>query len=270
MNYRRPIVCHPLPLRHGEGFAAIPLKWIRRHDERALIFQLICDRRLFGCVYDLLQGDYFQSMPPESGVFLTPLAITSTIVPGAIRPGDIDILVIPYEGDEIILERTVAIEVKVVRGSFANQGKSPNEFGFSQSHELLNLGFPYVALVHLIVSDQSPPASWKKLVKGTVATGDQVVDLHDAMVDTLPSTLIDRCYGRLLAHSNDDRLGLVSAYLGDVRDARRGTWFPSGREALFNPQCRLETLKGVAHYFERNPGSFLPTPRHSSDRIARA
>ena len=80
----------------------------------------------------------------------------SLLKPAVRFPGDIDILIVPYENDFLQLDRVLAIEVKVVRASFEKQGRSPNDFGISQTKALLRAGFPYCAVAHLIVSDESP------------------------------------------------------------------------------------------------------------------
>lgn len=269
MNYRRPITGNPIIARSGEPICAIDKRWFERHDERALIIQFICDRRLFGDAYRRLQGDYFWNMPPESGVLVAPLRVTAEIFPGEIRPGDIDILLLPYEGDEIVLDRAMALEVKVVRASFDDQGKSPNQFGFTQAESLLRLGFPYVGVVHLIVADQSPPLEWRQMMQAKVMEDDKVGDFQDIVVDTLPSKLIERCFGRLLARRTNDQIGLISAFVGDIDDPKRGMWCPQGQEARLNSNLRQEALDRLAAYLHKNTHLFLATPRHDSDRWAK-
>jgi hypothetical protein len=123
---------------------------------------------LFGHAYRALQADYFDEMLLDAGVFIAPLILTHKIFPGMHRPGDIDLLVIPYEGGHLVLERTLAIEFKVIRASFARQGKSPNDFGYSQAAALLDLGIPYVAVGHFITSDSSPRELWHQVMRGEI------------------------------------------------------------------------------------------------------
>jgi hypothetical protein len=66
----------------------------------------------------------------------------------------------------------MAIEVKAIRASFAKQGRSPNEYGFSQAAALIAIGFPYVTVAHLIVSDRSPRSAWRKMMGAVVLNSD--------------------------------------------------------------------------------------------------
>jgi hypothetical protein len=228
--------------------------------------RLVAHRRLFGGVYAGLVPDYFWSMPRESGVFIQLFAPTKNVCPGASRPGDIDMMIVPYEGDELILEQTLAVEVKVVRASFARQGKSPNEYGFSQARALLNLGFPQVAVAHLIVSDGSPPHAWRETMAVTVLDNEgHVSQPRTEIVDHLPMDLIHRAFGRLQRASSDDEIGLVAAYvrhrdsLVDPRET--GIWTAEHRPARANPRPNDELLNSIAEYFEAKPTWWFDTPR---------
>ena len=204
---------HPRRAMDGEAGYWVPARWMVENREAALVLALICHRKLFGEVYLGLQPDYFWEMPHDSGVLCCPFIATSKVAPYAIRPGDIDLLIVPYERDELILERIVACEVKIVRASFANQGRSPNDFGRSQASASVELGFPYVALVHLVVSDASPKSAWRRSWALKMAEDDRVIPLGTRLKDLLPSDLIRRAYGRLVANADDD-LGLAAVYAG--------------------------------------------------------
>jgi hypothetical protein len=116
-------------------FCVMPSSFVQRGAEETLIVSFMCDRKLFGLTYRRVKPDYTDQMPLGSGVFIAPLVQTKDILQRAERPGDIDLLVIPYEGGELVLERVLAIEAKAVRARFSRQGKSPNEFGsFKRSH----------------------------------------------------------------------------------------------------------------------------------------
>jgi hypothetical protein len=257
------IIQRPPKRLGGDVVYAIPLAEVVRKTEPALIAQFICNRQLFGRVYRPLQSDYFDHMPQDSGIFIFPLVITQAIFPAAIRPGDIDILVIPYHRDELILDQILAIEVKVLRASFQKQGKSPNEYGFSQASSLLELGFPYVAVLHLITSDKSPPEAWGEAYftrildrEGRVATPRKIE------TDLLPSHLIERAYGRLIKNSTRSEIGLVAAYVGDA-SKNDGEWMPYGKEALRNSLRKSQTEQAVAEYFHKHALEALDTPRNN-------
>lgn len=213
--------------------------------------------------YRRVQPDYFDRMPRDSGVLICPLVNTGAILPSAVRPGDIDILIIPYENDELILHRVVAVEAKALRVQFVRQGKSPNQFGFSQASSLLELGFPYVAVAHLIVSDQSPPEHWREMsVARTIDEFGRIELLGKQTMDMMPAALIERALGRLQNNCCAPELGLISAYL-DWRFSTKGhsVWHPDGRAASLNRKVSLATLEAVASFYEENALKFLDTPR---------
>lgn len=252
----------------GKMYCMVPQSHAHRRAEEVLIVSFMCDRKLFGLAYWEVQPEYFDGMPRQSGVFIAPLVQTNQIIGHAQRPGDIDLLVIPYEMDELVLDRVLVMEVKAVRATFARQGKSPNEFGFSQAHGLLELGFPYVAVAHLIISDISPQEHWQEMMTAKILDDEGRVErLGSERMDRLPDTLTERSFGRLIKHRSVDYVGLVSAYIyspifGNCDPNRRMLHFPSGRPAGLNPRVDVRTLDAVAAYFEEHHSIFLDTPRY--------
>lgn len=268
-SFRQSITIRPRAPRHGDVSFMLAKNLVHNFREEALSIGLISRRQLFGYVYSRLQPRYFYEMPRKSGVFIKPLVKTEDIIPGAIRPGDIDLLVIPYEGPQLILERTLAIEIKAIRASFDRQGKSPNDFGYSQAAGLLKLGFPFVAIVHLVVSDQSPESAWRNIKAATILDEEgRVGQIEDIRADMLPSDLIDRGYGRLSKNCLTPEIGLACAYVGEYNQIAsdvsedRGYWIPRGRAATFNECTSITTLQSVEQYFNTHVSTFLDNPRY--------
>lgn len=257
------------PPKIGAGQAAyyIPNRYIEKRDEIALTMLFVAKRQLFGMAYSGLQPGYFWSMPRDSGVYVGLALPTRFFTTEVTRPGDVDLLVIPYEGDKLIVHRTLAIEIKAVRASFHRQGKSPNEFGFTQAGGLQAIGFPYVAVAHLIVSDASPQVAWREIGVARIIGDDGAAEMLDPIqTDCLPIDLMERSFGRILKQSPDADLGLVAAYIQTPDQLRRGGldfWHPDTRHANFNPKTRQETLQRIADFFESYPEHFLDNPRHS-------
>lgn len=149
-------------------------------------------------------------------------------------------------------------KTKAVRAKFSKQGKSPNEYGFSQAKAVLAHGFPYSAVGHLITSDGSPEDSWRKILVTRVLDAEGGVEIPtETLADMLPSALIDRSFGRLNANCDQDSLGLFAAYIAD-----EGIWFPSARPAKRNPSASQMTLDAIALYYERNYKRFIDTPKY--------
>lgn len=259
MTCRKPILQFPPDSRPGEPLFLMPAGAVEKHDERCVTYAWLSNRGLFGEVYRRLLPDYFDAMPQDSGVVIGSFIPTGEVLPGLTFPGDIDALVIPYEGDDLVLSHTLAIEIKVIRASFARQGKSPNQFGFSQAGALLDAGFPHAAVGHLIVSDRSPEHAWREVGMTTVLNADTGAcePVRSVKHDMLPADLLQRSHGRLKHNCPNPLLGHFSAYLSGA-----GLWFPEGVRASANPHMRDEVLEGIYACYQRHHRHFLRTRRY--------
>lgn len=254
----------PKLLAAGETAFFTPQSWIEKRSETAMLLTLIADRNHFGLIYSGLQPEYFDEMPEKSGVFAVPLVPIGLVSPGATFPGGIDVLIVPYENDELVLDRLLALEIKVVRASFAKQGKSPNDFGKSQVRGLLEVGAPYAALVHLIVSDQSPKWAWREMGIARIIDSNGTAEILPAeRLDLLPMALIERAFGRLQQLRGDDPFGVAAAYIFDPNswDEPPGRWFPETLPAEPNPNSSIGFAEGVTRLFERYTHAFIDIPR---------
>lgn len=262
----------PPRVRDGAPFWVLPKAMFERNAEEALIVEFASHRKLFGDAYCQLQREYFWDMPHGSGVFIRPLIRTKELAPGAVRPGDIDLLVVPYESDDLVLERSLALEIKVVRASYARQGRSPNDMGFSQAEALLELGFPYVAVAHLILSDASPVDAWRKAYSFKVLDDfGRVGERVEAQVDFMPMDLVARVFGRLNSMCLRPDLGLASVYVrrldqGLLPSKPAQTWNTECRAAGLNQRTRPELLRAIGDLFQRAPERWLDTPRFDPRR----
>ena len=151
-----------------------------------------------------------------------------------------------------------------MRASFARQGRSPNQFGFSQAKALLELGFPYAAVAHLIVSDSSPEESWKTYSIARVLDENmELGEISETKADWLPEALIDRCYQRLLSRCPEPEIGLLSTYLAadELTEPSGSLWIPEGRAASRNPNIKIEVLGAIGRYLKANVSTFYEVPR---------
>lgn len=259
-DYRKPIRNKPHFFKSGEPVICLHKKLVERKDEIALGIEFICRRQLFGSAYRRLVGSYFWNAPKNSGVMIAPFTMTHDIFPDRKFPGDVDLLVIPYENDELVLSRTLAIELKVVRATYLKQSKSPNDYGFSQALGLLDFGLPYAAVGHLIVSDVSPKDAWRTTSVATVISAEdgRISPLREIQMDLMPLDLLRRSFGRLSANTPNDQLGFFAVYLSDDRNHH---WEPEGKVAMLNSKYSHESLDQIAQYYDQNPDRFFMTPR---------
>lgn len=69
------------------------------------------------------------------------------------KPGDFDIIIIPYKEDKIFFERTIVCEVKIVRPTRKKPSRNANSLGISQIKGLIEDGFPLISLIHVIMTE---------------------------------------------------------------------------------------------------------------------
>jgi hypothetical protein len=257
-----PISQRPPLHRSGDPAVIFPRNWIEQEDEQALGIQLMCDRKLFGLCYLNLAGNYFWEMPRNSGVFVAGFVPSSDIIDHLTFPGDIDFLIIPYEDDKLVVSRTMAVELKIVRASYDNQGKSPNRFGFSQAQSLLDKGFSFVSVIHLFISNDSPEDAWRdvQMVRIVEPETGEAEFAGEEKADLMPADLIERGFGRLKANRPNENIGVVSAYLSE-----RHRWQPMGRPSLRNSETSHEILEAVGDYYHANYKCFMDMPRYDPD-----
>lgn len=255
---RVPISNRPRLIRHGESAFPLPRDMVEKYDEVAVGMQLLCNRPLFGECYRRLAGKYFGDMPRNSGVLVAGFVPSADVLDMSF-PGDIDLLIVPYEEGELVVSRTLAIELKVVRASFENQGKSPDRFGFSQAESLLDHGFPFAAVGHLIVSDTSPKYALREVLIKSITDPEsgKVEDLGSTKIDMMPADLIERSFGRLKANRSNQDIGLLSAYFSETKD-----WQSMGMSSQHNAQTSRATLHATAAYYKANYNRFMDIPRY--------
>jgi hypothetical protein len=261
-SYHIDLTHRPPLARDGEHVFYLPKKLVLNNSEIAVILSLICNRRLFGRSYYGLMPDYFERMGERSGVMIGICVPTKLLIPSATFPGDIDLLIIPYENDQLIVSETLAVEVKVVRATYFKQGKAPNEFGFSQAKATLLHGFPYSGVAHIIACDSSPKETWREVLEVEIKNPDtgEVGEFKSIQADMLPGTLMDRAFGRLNAHCDNAAIGLLSAY---VAFDSEGYWLPSTRPARKNPDQSMSTIKGIGNYYKKYFRYFMDTPKYA-------
>ncbi len=266
MRHRTSI--RPNSLKADQVAFYLPHAYVEKQHELALTISFITKRRLFGIAYSGLQPEYFSTMPQGSGVYVCPMIPTDVLAPNVKFPGDIDLIILPYEKDELILHRTVAVEIKAVRAGYAKQGKSPNGFGISQAEGLLSMGFPYAALAHLITSDKSPQQAWREVGVARIVDESGLVEtLPPKQIDLMPMDLMQRAIGRMEQRACNSKLGLIAAYLGSTSDELFGidskaVWFTEHRKALPNRLPSLTLIKNIVKLFEERPSCFLDNPRY--------
>lgn len=185
------------------------------------------------------------------------------------KPGDFDILIIPYSGDEIFYNRTCAIETKVVRPRRDNPRKAPNSYGVTQIEGLIKDGFPLVGLLHICMTeplkdneksiikldltpfDMDNPTNNKYFLKKTVDVKFDHFSQFSAenQMKKLISKDIPKYVGLNTIGVNIQKDGsLITSYNHDFNNG-----FCSG---YFNPYKKTETIEKIKYFFKKAPNKF--------------
>lgn len=69
------------------------------------------------------------------------------------KPGDFDLLIIPYDEESILFETTICIEIKIVRPTRKKPDKNADSLGITQVKGLIIDGFPIVGLMHISMTE---------------------------------------------------------------------------------------------------------------------
>lgn len=252
----------PTPLPDGSKIA-LPKEWLQNFDERGVLARFILYKPFFGECFRQFYPKFFRD-ERFKGVVVAMLVDSHKVDKSFTYPGDIDLLIIPYAKKHLVFSEMLAVEAKVIRGSYVQQGKSPNQFGFSQAQALYDKGFPYVAVAHFIISDHSPPHQWRKIIQGTIDKNDIVKDLKEVYVDDLPMILMERALGRLKHNRQNENIGLLSSYMNSINydGKERGMFLPDGVACKKNPYISHELVSQVISFYRKNVNLFFNIPRY--------
>lgn len=192
------------------------------------------------------------------------------------KPGDFDIIIIPYKKTRIFFERTIVCEVKIVRPTRRKPSKNANSLGITQIKGLIEDGFPLISLIHVIMTEplldeekmdvklSTVPANsssddkidFDNLEKyfidakrdhfGWVATDNQMRRL---ITSELPKYIATQCFSLEIDVRNKISLSTPSRSLRD---------FESG---YFNPNLKNETIEKVRNHFNNFPNRYQKQER---------
>lgn len=171
------------------------------------------------------------------------------------QPGDIDVLIIPHCNSVLHIEKTAAIEVKRLSLRNPHWNKSTDRFGITQANGLLDAGFPYVGLLHLVVHEVGPKSNHRSMLAARVLDSDGRASFEgDHVLDMTGAITCERQLGRLLAQSPDEAIGLNCVCLSDVdvlgvRGVSIG--MPHGRNASWNPNTKRTCLQSIRAFLMR-------------------
>lgn len=265
-EYRRRMAHRP-PHYYDEEqnrimFARSSRKHKEKWDEELVVARILADMRIVGRWLNTLMPNLYLESGLYSGVMVSMSVPSEELIPGMSFLGDVDILVIPYCGDDLILSKTVVVEIKVIRGEKRRPGKSPNRFGYSQAQALIDEGFPYVAVGHVVVTDDSSEKPNRDMLAANVGENETISSHAPVAVDMFENDFALRALGRLSKNCPNDQIG----YFAMNYDGRR-LFEPLGRSCGYNRNCTKRLLDRIMYFYEKNYRVFCEVPRYSNTDI---
>lgn len=143
------------------------------------------------------------------------------------KPGDIDVLIIPFSKDEIHFEKTSAYEIKIVRPTRKNPARNANSLGATQVLGLAEDGFPFVGLIHVSITEplldeekQNIKFSTLKANSGLATEAGKSFDdyLIDVKMDQFAWWSSENQFKRLMKLTLPDFIGISSYGLEFYKD----------------------------------------------------
>lgn len=177
------------------------------------------------------------------------------------KPGDVDLLVVPFDHSQYHFERSIAIEVKVVRPTIKKPSRNVNSMGLKQVSGLLRDGFPFVGLLHVALPEATPEEHcWDlPLIANTLGPNGELVETGERVaIDPFPIITAQRQEGRIATMGLPVEVGFCSIGLNLSTD---GEGFSGGtvgfdKPGKLNPQISHELLKAIEKYLDNHRGSF--------------
>ena len=231
-------------------------------DEEYIVAKIVANMNIAARWFSSIMPNHYFESGLYSGLMITTSVPSIGIDPNIYFPGDIDILAIPYDEDDLVLSETVAIEIKVLRGEKRRPGKSPNKFGYSQARALLNHGFPYVAVGHVVVTDDPLDDLDGGMLAASMGEDGVITKVDVCKVDMFENSLAKREFGRLACNRPNEQIGFFVMNYDGAR-----LFEPMGRSCIRNPKYSEKLLDRIYYYYKENYELFLKIPRYSESEI---
>lgn len=240
----------------------VGIHWLRSEFE--VLRRLVRDRRsLANAIYFALDSAFpspEHAFAQDVYVAINVPRVKLGLTPNG-KPGDVDLLIVPFRGTRVFFERSIGIEVKIVRPSAQNPSKNANTMGRSQVVGLLEDGFPFVGLLHISISEPLPKCfRWKvphvESVPGE--RGQLVQSTKTYLFDPFPLYSSARQEGRLLALNLPVWVGYraIAMSLSEDGSGFSGNTFDTEHRGKENPDASSNLVAAVQALFESEQDLF--------------
>lgn len=185
------------------------------------------------------------------------------------KPGDFDVLIIPYTNKKVFFERTAAYEVKIVRPTNKNPKKASNSLGVTQLKGLIQDGFPLVSLLHICMPEPILKEERFKTKFCTIPANSGIPlknnkledNLIDVSMDTFPWHGADLQMKRLISQDIPKFAGIAAYGLSLTQNDNYVLTtcsynFAHFQAGYFNPHKKNETIIKIQKHFRENPDKY--------------
>lgn len=176
------------------------------------------------------------------------------------KPGDFDVIIIPFRGELVFFNRAAVYEIKVVRPTRAKPSKNANSLGLTQLNGLISDGFPFVGLIHICMPEPLTDEEKLKILMHEKVFNDYSNYKNNRSIDQFGNYSCDKQMQRLLNLSIPKFAG-IAAYSLELYE--RGLYIGSCSQSYldyqkgyFNPERKQETIDNLIEYFYSNQSSF--------------
>lgn len=221
-----------------------------------LVTELVADARSLGPVAHFILDTAFPypEHPFGQDIWVAANVLREAIgLPPSLKPGDIDILIVPEGPSGPQLEKAMAVEVKVVRPTFAKPGRNANSYGRSQVSGLLRDGFPFVGLLHLVLPEPLPNeylVDVPHIASRLGPNGEPILTGETSKVDFFPIVAAERQQLRLGALDLRQEIAFTSIGIQLSQDGTclAGHTLGDSRVGLRNENVSPGLLQNIRRY----------------------
>lgn len=175
-----------------------------------------------------------------------------------LKPGDIDILIVPYNGKPM-LEKILAIEVKVVRPTIEKPSKNASSMGITQAKGLLRDGFPYVGLIHILLPESLPEEDLVLIPEALMQlddNGELKMTGYAVPIDLFPIACARRQNGRIQALELPHEISFSAIGISIKNNELIGYTQGDGRIGQMNNMPSLDLMNRIERLLEDKPELF--------------
>ncbi|WP_131667097.1 hypothetical protein [Chryseobacterium taiwanense] len=182
------------------------------------------------------------------------------------KPGDIDVMIIPFTKTKIYFERTSVYEIKIVRPTRKNPSRNANSLGVTQVLGLIDDGFPVVGLIHVSITEPLREEEKRTIKFSTIKANKEFLPEEgksfedyfvDIKIDQFPGWSSENQIKRLMTYNLPDCIGISTHGLEFYDDdtitiCSCDVSYQKAAACSFNPLTSQQTILKIKNHFLKN------------------